>query len=251
MIKLSDYANRYKHYKVERTADGVLTVVFHSNGGPIVWGLEPVEELSFLWADVAADRENKVIIVTGTGSEFVSKMSVPSSSWSGAEGWDRIASNVKRMMRNHLNIEVPMIGAVNGEARIHSEQALLCDIVIAADTADFQDSPHFIGGMVPGDGVQIIYNHLLGSNRARYFFLTGQILSAHRALELGLVSEVVAGAQLMSRAMEHAREILRKPEMLRRYTRQVAIEPVRQLYAGLLDHGLALEGLGAWSGLSG
>jgi enoyl-CoA hydratase/carnithine racemase len=210
-----------------------------------------VEQLGHLWADIASDRDNKVVIVTGTGNEFVCNMAVSRDAWKGAEGWDRIASNVKRLMRNHLNVEVPMIAAVNGPARIHSEQALLCDIVIASDNADFQDAPHFNSGMVPGDGVQIAYNHLLGSNRARYFMFMGETLSAQRALELGLISEIHARDKLLGRAMEIARHILKQPEMLRRYTRQVSVEPLRRLYSGLLDHGLGLEGLGAWSGLSG
>jgi enoyl-CoA hydratase/carnithine racemase len=249
MIKLADYRNKYRNFKLERTDDGVLTVQFQTNGGPILWGLEPVEELGHLWADVNSDRANKVVIVTGTGAEFVVSMSVADGSWKIAEDWDRISSNVKRMMRNHLSVEVPMIAAVNGPARIHSEQALLCDIVIASTNADFQDSPHFNAGMVPGDGVQICYNHLLGSNRARYFMMMGEIIPAQKALELGLVSEVHAPDKLQARALEIARHLLKQPEMLRRYTRQVCVEPLRRLYADLLDHGLALEGLGAWSGL--
>ncbi len=250
MIKLADYQNKYRFYKLDRTDDGILMVTFHTDGGPMLWGLEPIEELGYLWADVNADRANKIVIVTGTGGEFISKMAVSSSAWAGAEGWDRISSNVKRVMRNHLSVEVPMIAALNGPARLHSEQALLCDLVIASTNADFQDSPHFIGGMVPGDGAQIIYNHLLGSTRARYFFFTGEIITAQRALELGLVSEVHAPEKLIPRAMELARSLLEKPEMLRRYTRQVAIEPVRRLYSGMLDYGVALEGLGAWSSMS-
>ena len=74
---------------------------------------------------------------------------------------------------NFLNIEVPVISAVNGPAWRHSELPLLADIVLAADTAQFQDSAHFTGGLVPGDGMHIVYPLLLGVNRARYFLLTG------------------------------------------------------------------------------
>jgi enoyl-CoA hydratase/carnithine racemase len=249
MLKFADYRNKYRYCKLDRTDDGILTVEFHTNGGSILWGLDPVEQIGHLWADVNSDRANKVVIVTGAGPDFVKDMAVADGSWNVTEDWDRISSNVKRLQRNHLEIEVPMIAAVNGPARIHSEQALLCDIVIASSTADFQDAPHFNGGMVPGDGVQIVLNHLLGSNRARYFMMMGEIISAQKALELGLVNEVVAPDKLRARAMEVARHLLKQPEMLRRYTRQVGVEPLRRLYANLLDHGLALEGLGAWSGL--
>jgi enoyl-CoA hydratase/carnithine racemase len=246
MIKLADYQRRYRFFKINRTAEGVLTVEFHTNGASLVWGLEPLEELGFLWADVGSDRENKVIIVTGTGDEFIPRMAV--SSEISADTWEWIASNVRRMQRNHLAIEVPMIAAVNGPALLHSEQALLCDIVIASNNAEFQDSPHFVSGMVPGDGVQVIYNHLLGANRARYFHYMNERISAQRALELGLISEVHSPEKLRTRAAEIADHILKQPEIVRRYTRQVTIEPIRHLYSRYVEHGLGLEGLGAWGG---
>jgi enoyl-CoA hydratase/carnithine racemase len=246
MIKLADYQAKYRFFKVSRTAEGVLTVEFHSDGGPLVWGLEPLEELGCLWADVGTDRDNKVIIVTGTGNEFIPRMAVTSEI--SADAWERIASNVRRMHRNHLAIEVPMIAAVNGPALLHSEQALLCDLVIASENAAFQDSPHFTSGMVPGDGVQVIYNHLLGANRARYFIYMNERISAQRALELGLISEIHSPAKLRARALEIAEHLLKQPDIVRRYTRQVTIQPLRHLYSTYVDQGLGLEGLGAWGG---
>jgi enoyl-CoA hydratase len=102
--------------------------------------------------------------------------------------------------------------------------------------------------MVPGDGVQIIYHHLMGANRARYFLFMGEVIPAATALQRGLVSEVHAPERLRDRANEIARHILKQPELVRRNTRQVAIEPLRRLYNDYLEHGLALEGLGAWGG---
>jgi enoyl-CoA hydratase/carnithine racemase len=247
MIKFDDYRKKYRFYKLTRSSDGVLTIEFHTEGKPILWGLETVEELGHLWGDVGADADNKVVVVTGTGDDFIPRMAVSTGAMSG-DLWEKIAANVRRMYRNHLSIEVPMIAAVNGPARLHSEQALLCDIVIASSNAEFQDSPHFMAGLVPGDGVQIIYNHLLGANRARYFMYMGETISAQRALELGMVSEVHPRDKLMDRAVEIARYVLKQPDLVRRYTRQVSIEPIRRLYSAYLEHGLGLEGLGAWGG---
>jgi enoyl-CoA hydratase/carnithine racemase len=248
MIKLADYQRKYRFFKLERSSDGVLTVMFHTDGGPIVWGLEPVEELGYVWADVGADRANKVIIVTGAGDGFISNMAVSGAGRLTADGWDKIASDVRRVIRNHLSIEVPMIAAVNGPARFHSEQALLCDIIIASTDAEFQDAPHFMSGMVPGDGVQIIYSHLLGANYARYFLFMAETITAQRALDLRMIGEVHPRERLLDRAAEIATHVLKQPELVRRYTRQVCIEPLRRLYSSFLDHGLALEGMGAWGG---
>src|SRR5215475_16080772 len=105
-----------------------------------------------------------------------------------------------------------MIAAVNGPAIIHAELAVLCDIVLAADTAVFQDAPHFPGGLVPGDGVHVVWPLVLGANRGRYFLLTGQKLSAQEALNLGVVSEIVPREKLLARAWELARQISLKPD---------------------------------------
>ncbi len=99
--------------------------------------------------------------------------------------WDRVYWEGKHLLMSLLDIEVPMISAINGPAWRHSEIPLLCDIVLAADDVQFQDSAHFPNGMVPGDGMHIIYPLLLGWNRGRYFLLTGQVLDAREGAGAG------------------------------------------------------------------
>ena len=146
---------------------------------------------------------------------------------------------------NLLNIEVPMIAAINGPAVRHPEIPLLCDIVLASETATIQDSAHFNGGLVPGDGVHVVFPLLLGPNRGRYFLLTGQVLDAQQALDLGLVSEVLPGDQLLPRAWALARQLQQRPPLLRRYTRVMLTQDLKRRMHDLLGYGLAMEGLAA------
>ena len=86
---------------------------------------------------------------------------------------------------------VPVISAVNGPCSIHAEVPLLSDIVLASETAYFQDLAHFPRGLVPGDGSHVLWPMLVGPNRARSMLLMGKQLSAQEALEWGVVAEVL------------------------------------------------------------
>jgi enoyl-CoA hydratase/carnithine racemase len=238
------YAGRYEHVRMRRS-DGVLELTLHSDGGPMIWNAGSHGELSTVFADVARDVENKVVIISGAGDAFCEVLDSPSFAGHTETPilWDVIQRETRAMIESHLAIPCPTIGVVNGPARVHAELALLCDIVLASETAVFQDKPHFPNGVVPGDGVHVIWPLLLGINRARYFLLTGQELSAGEALELGVVSEVLPPADLLARAHEHARELARRPPLALRYSRACITAELREQMARHLPLGLALEGL--------
>ena len=113
----------------------------------------------------------------------------------------------------------------------------LCDIVIASENAAFQDAPHFPNGIVPGDGVHVVWPLVLGPNRGRYFLLTGQKLSAREALAHGLVARVVAREAWLEEAKRVAREIATKGPIAVR----LAKEAVDQAFETPLAAGVELE----------
>ena len=173
MAKFQDYSQKYQSIRMERQ-DGILEITFHTNGGPLQWGGLPHEEFPRAFYDIGSDPQNRVVIMTGTGDAFSGPPGTPESRPKRAPAeWDKTYWEGKHLLWNLLDIEVPMISAVNGPALRHSELPLLCDIVLAAEEAAFQDSGHFISGLVPGDGMHIVYPMLLGLNR-------GQVLPAYR-----------------------------------------------------------------------
>ena len=211
----------------------------------------PHQELPELFNAIASDRENRVVILTGTGDTFIGLPEGDNPLVQGranATVWDRIIWEGNRLVDQMLDIEVPMIAAVNGPVTVHSELAVLCDVVLAADHTYFQDAPHFPQGLVPGDSMQIVWPMLLGPNRGRYFLLTGQQIHAEEAKALGVVGEVLPAADLMDRAAEIAADLARLNPVLLRNTRHALVRPIRRAMADDLHAGLALEALASISG---
>lgn len=244
--QFDEYKDKYKCMKMRREG-GILEVTFHTNGGPLRWGFDPHAEIEDAFLNIGRDRQNKVVILTGTGDEYCGPTADPNATakkhaatpeeW-GEQGWESV-----NILMNMLAIDVPMISAVNGPAVRHPEIPLMCDIVLAADEAAFQDSAHFVGGLVPGDGVHVVFQLVMGYNRAKYFLMTGQIIDAQEAKQVGLVNEVLSREQLLPRAWELARKIMEQPELNRRYARVLLNEAMRRQMSELLPYGLALEGL--------
>jgi len=224
-----------------RREDGVTEVRFHTDGGPMVWNPTAHREAGDVFAEIAGDRDTKVVIVTGTGDSFCA--SIDGKAFAGRAAWEPIWWEGKRLLKCLLDIDVPVIGAINGPAFIHAEIPLLADIVIAADTAALADKAHFHSGSVPSDGVHLIWPWLLGPRRGKYFLMTNQELSPDEALQLGVVNEIVPAAEVNGRAWELARSLAEKPLPFLRYTREALNIFERQYLLNGLSHGLALEGI--------
>ena len=242
------YFEAYPQARMRRE-DGILEVVLHTDDGPLRWSHSTHQELERLFLDISKDRDNRVVILTGYEDEF----SGPDAADMGhnhlgektAIEWDSYRRGGKDLLMRLLDIEVPVIGAVNGPARRHAEIPLLSDIVLASETALFQDSAHFVNGVPPGDGMHIVMPHLLGLNRARYFLFTGQEIHAEEALRLGLVAEVLPPEKLLDRAWELARELSEQRTIVLRNTRLLVTQQIKLMMSDLLEYGLTLEGLAA------
>jgi enoyl-CoA hydratase/carnithine racemase len=239
-----DYKDRYDHIKLERDEDGILLMQMHTDGGDVEWGLPVHDNMSDVWRTVGSDPENRVIILTGSGETFLDKeIPIPDKNWITPEGWVHLHTDAKRLVLDHLEVEVPIIAAINGNVRVHSEQALLCDISIASEDALFGDHPHFVNGVVAGDGVQVIWPLVVGLNRARYFLMSGEEITAKTAQEWGAVNEVVPKDQVLPRAYELARRLAERPSMALRTQRMLMLAEVKKVMLHGFSHGLMTEGL--------
>ena len=242
--QFDSYREKYENVRMTRE-DGILEVALHTRGGPLLFNGYVHEALVRAFRDIGDDPENHVVILTGTGEEFCAQISPEGFDFFTPTGYDKILREGTKVLENILDIQVPMIAAVNGPVTSHSEYVLLCDIVIAAEDAYFQDAPHPAFGIVPGDGLHVVWPEVIGEIRGRYFLLTGQKLSSAEAQELGAVNEVVPREALLPRAWELARQMKKQNPLTLRYTRMALSTRLRRRLQESLSYGLALEGISA------
>jgi hypothetical protein len=114
MPRLEEYANKYQDIRMQRR-NGILEVTLHNKGNSLVWNESVHRELPYACADLGADPENKVVILTSVGDSFCAEIDFQSFGALGtSRGWDKIYWEGKRLLMNLLDIEAPVIAAVNG-----------------------------------------------------------------------------------------------------------------------------------------
>lgn len=245
MAQFETYRNAFPNAELSRRPNGVLEVKFHTDGGKLIFNGHAHEQFVRLFHAIGEDAENRVVILTGSGDAFMDAISPDGFDFFTPRGYDKILREGRKVLSNILDIEVPMITALNGPVLLHSEYALLTDIILATPQTVFQDKPHFEFGIVPGDGMQIVWPEIIGQIRARYFLLTRQVLDAQTAKEWGVVNEIVPADQLLARAHEIADSIAALPPLTSRYTRIALTQRMRRAVDEGTTLGLALEGISA------
>jgi enoyl-CoA hydratase/carnithine racemase len=185
MGRLEAYRESFPNARLTRSKTGVLEVALHTDGSTLVFNGYTHEQFVDLFHAIGSDPENRVVILTGSGNSFMETITPDGFDFFSPRGYDKIYREGKKVLMNILDIEVPMIAAVNGPVRLHSEYLLLRDIVLATPSTVFQDKPHFEFGIVPGDGVNLLWQEAIGTIRGRYFILTRQELDATNRQGMG------------------------------------------------------------------
>ena len=243
--EFEEYKERFKeHYKMERREDGVLLVQAHTRGGPIQLSVENHRSLGQMLKIIGADPKNEILILTGSGDEFM--MDSDSNGfkleeedlahWAYEYAYKDGRINVSALIND---LEIPTIGVLNGPG-FHTEICLMCDLTICSEDAIIYDL-HYDIGSVPGDGIHCCFQELLGVKRAAYALLTGEAIDAKKALEYGMVNEVVPRAKLLERAYRLADHIMTQPRTTRRLTTQIVRRPWRQRITNDLDGGFGIQ----------
>lgn len=250
--KYEEYSEKFKDlFLMERTESGVLTAKWHCDGGSAPWDYQLHRGIHQLCWHVGQDAETEVLILGGAGDQFLTlgKTSLPedpqTQTWSLYEHSYYDGCNMVESLIN--DVEQPTIGIINGGLAVHTEIALLCDLTLMAEDAVIVD-PHFaIGGAIPGDGIQIALREHMGVKRSNYAMLLGEKITAQKALEYGLVNEIVPRDKIYDRAREIGELIASKPRMNTRMLSQVLRLPLKEQIAKELRMTFGAE---MWGGLN-
>ena len=152
-----------------------------------------------------------------------------------------VAANGRRVVENMLDVEQPIIGAINGDAvGLGATIALLCDITVVSEKARFADT-HVKIGVVAGDGGAVVWPLLVGPHRAKEFLMRGNFINGAEAGRIGMVNYAVAPDQVMAKARELAQELADGPTWAIRWSKLAVNKWLKEQANLIMDTGLAYE----------
>src|SRR5207302_3859852 len=156
MNRFDGYRDSFPNARLTRSESGVLEVALHTDGGTLVFNGHTHEQFVDLFHAIGSDRDNRVVILTGSGAAFMESITPDGFDFFSPQGYDKIYREGKKVLMNILDIEVPLIAAVNGPVRLHSEYILLADIVLPTPPPVSQDRRTFEFGIGPADAVNLL-----------------------------------------------------------------------------------------------
>ena len=240
---MMDYSE-YEYLKIE-VADRVATVTINRPDQRNAVHAALHHEFEQIWLDLAQDRDVNAILLTGAGKAFsvggdLTSRDKPTKS-KGRGGRGIVMADGRRVIENLLDVEQPIVAAINGDALgFAANVALLCDVTVAAETAKLADT-HVSIGVVAGDGGAVIWPLLIGPNRAKELLMLGDSLTGADAAKIGLVNYAVPEAEVLPKARELVQRLADGPKWAIRWSKLAVNKWLKQQANLIMDAGLAYE----------
>lgn len=212
-----------EHLLVAGPEDGTATLTINRPAKKNALSIAVRDEVSDALAALASDPAAKVVVLTGAGDVFSAGFDLGEFRLDGPGDQERLWASSDRFHRACLTFPLPLVAAVNGPAIAGGfDLAVMCDIRVAATTARFEHPEQAWSDVVYGP-----LHDLVGGGIARDLCFTGRSVGADEALSLGLVSKVVAPADLAAAAAEVAARIARAPREVLLRTKAKVIRRAR------------------------
>lgn len=229
----------YKGLLVEKRASGVAVITLNRPEilNAIDWPMHAALEEVFV--DLDNDPAVRAIVLTGAGRGFCS--GGDQNALDDEVGTISATRSGRHLIRNMLELESPLIAAVNGIAvGLGATLALFCDVVFAEPAARFADT-HVTAGVVAGDGGAAIWPLLLGPVRAKHYLMTGDFISAEDAAAAGMINKVVPEGTVVEHAIRYAEMLASGPRDAIVWTKYAVNKLIKEQVHLNLDTAAALE----------
>ena len=228
--------------RTERDGDLLIVTIDHPNSKMNAVDEQLHHDLWELFRMLAAERDARAIVLTGSGRAFSAGGDM---TWfpqlRSTDRLDALRREGKQLIWNLLDVEVPIVCALNGPAvGLGASVALLCDVIVMADTAAIID-PHVQVGLVAGDGGAAIWPLLVGPLAAKRHLMLGDPLGADEALRLGVASEVCASDDVADVARRWAQRLAAQPPLAVQGTKIAVNAQIKQALLTSFDLSMALE----------
>jgi enoyl-CoA hydratase len=212
----------YQHLKLERKPENVTLVTL--NRPEVLNAAHEAmhAELATIWADLSRDEETRVVVVTGAGRAFSAggDLGMVERQIGNYDLVTHMLREMSDLVYNMANCEKPIVSAINGVAvGAGLVVALLADISICADDARLGDG-HVRLGVAAGDHAAIIWPLLCGLAKAKYYLLTGEMVTGAEAERIGLVSKALPAEDVLPEAMRVAHQLATGPQLAIRLTKR-------------------------------
>ena len=221
----------------------LLRVTMNRADAMNAFNLEQHNELPDALAFARDDNGSDVILLTGAGRAFSAGGDIAHIERNAAnpELFDHEVEKAKAIVFTLLDTDKPIVCRMNGHAvGLGATIALFCDIIFAADTAKIGD-PHVGLGLVAGDGGAVIWPQLIGLARAKEFLLTGDLIPATRAAEMGLINYALPMGELDSAVDALCDKLLAGAQQAIRWTKQLTNMELKRVAESVMPMGLNYE----------
>lgn len=238
---MTDLPN-FKTILLERRAR-LLRVTLNRPDAMNAFNLDLHNELPEALAFAKDDAGSDVILLTGAGRAFSAGGDIAHIERNAAnpELFDHEIEMANAIIFTLLDTDKPVVCRMNGHAvGLGATLALFCDVVFAADSAKIGD-PHVGLGLVAGDGGAVIWPQLIGLARAKEYLLTGDLIPAKRAAEIGLVNYALPATELDAAVDEFCDKVLSGAQQAIRWTKRLTSIELKRVAESVLPIGLDYE----------
>lgn len=201
------------------------------------------KDLIDVLAFVDVDEGSDVLVLTGAGRAFSAggDHAYIAENVEHPERFDVDVRRAKRIVYALLDLEKPLVCKLNGHAvGLGATLALLCDVIFAAQNAKIGD-PHVNVGLVAGDGGAFIWPQRIGYARAKEYLLTGELVPAPKAEQIGLINHSVPASELDAKVEAFCQRLLNGASQAIRWTKVTANLELKRIAHAVMDPGIAYE----------